>query len=101
MSKEEAPRPGASWSRIVPLSPFLCASLGDFMVPVGAPMLERTRLAEGKHRTQDYGRVRRLAGRLALANLGQNLKRFDKLDGPIKEAVLDHLRIALMGCRWR
>ena len=33
----------------------------------------------------------------ALANLGENLKRFDKLDGPKKEAVLDRLRRRLVG----
>ena len=42
---------------------FLCASLGDFMVPVGAPMLERTRLGEGRHRSQDT-RTAASAGRL-------------------------------------
>jgi hypothetical protein len=73
---------------------FLCASLGDFMVPVGAPMLKelasQTEGIDPKNRA-----LRRRQAVWALANLGQNLKRFDKLDDPKKEAVLDQLRVAL------
>ena len=39
--------------------------------------------------------MRRRQAVWALANLGANLKRFDKLDGPKKDAVLDGLRVAL------
>jgi hypothetical protein len=69
---------------------FLCASLGDFMVPVGAPMLKE--LASQKEGIDPKIReLRRRQAVWALANLGQNLKRFDKLDGPKKEAVLEKL----------
>jgi len=69
---------------------FLCASLGDFMVPVGAPMLKelasQTEAIDPKYRA-----LRRRQAVWALANLGQNLKRFDQLNDPKKEAVLEKL----------
>ena len=73
---------------------YLGACLGGFMVPVGAPVLKE--LA-----TQDRGiepkalALQRRQAVWALANLGENLKRFDKLSGPQKDAVLDQLRVAL------
>jgi hypothetical protein len=60
------------------------------MVPVGAPMLKelasQTEGIDPKNRA-----LRRRQAVWALANLGQNLKRFDKLDDPKKEAVLEKL----------
>jgi hypothetical protein len=73
---------------------YLSAALGNFMVPVGAPVLKD--LAVRKEGIDP--KTRALRRRLAvwtLANLGENLKRFDRLDDPHKAAVLDRLRVAL------
>jgi len=90
MSKDEA---AAARRKLEPdrtFIAFLCASLGDFMVPVGAPMLKE--LASQKRDVDPKIReLRRRQAVWALANLGQNLKRYDKLDGPKKEAVLEKL----------
>lgn len=66
---------------------YLSACLGNFMVPVGAPLLEQ--LA-----TQDKGlepkalATRRRDAMWALAKLGDNLRRFDKLPSAQQEAIL-------------
>lgn len=73
---------------------FLGASLGDFMVPVGAPILKELALQKEGLDPKTRALQRRQAV-WALANLGANLKHFDKLDGPKKEVVLDRLRVAL------
>ncbi len=90
MSKEEA---AAARRKLEPdrtFIAFLCASLGDFMVPVGAPMLKE--LASQKQDVDPRMReLRRRQAVWALANLGQNLKRFDKLDDAKKQSVLEKL----------
>jgi hypothetical protein len=71
---------------------FLAASLGRFTVPVGAPALKTLAL-------QDDGLdplwrpLRREKALWALANLGENLRAFDKLSAPQKDAILDRLRL--------
>ncbi len=73
---------------------FLTASLGDFMVPVGAAALKE--IASEKEGLDLKALVlRRRQAVWALANLGENLKRFDALTGPEKDAVLDRMRVAL------
>ena len=71
----------------------LGAGLGDFMVPVGAPVLKELALQKGGLDPKALA-LRRRQAVWALANLGDNLKRFDKLDGPKKDAMLDALRAA-------
>jgi hypothetical protein len=72
---------------------FLTAALGDFMVPVGAPVLKE--LAEQKDGLDSKALVlRRRQAVWALANLGENLKRFDALPEKDKNAVLDKLQAA-------
>jgi hypothetical protein len=73
---------------------FLCASLGDFIVPVGAPMLKEL-AAQREGIDPKYRALRRRQAVWALANLGQNLKRFDKLADPKKDAALDSMRVVL------
>ncbi len=83
---------------------FLTAALGDFMVPVGAPVLKElaapTPNPEEKENREDkdmepkgLALLRRQAV-WALANLGENLKRFDAPAPPEKDAVLDKLQAA-------
>ena len=73
---------------------FLTASLGDFMVPVGAAALKE--IASEKEGLDLKALVlRRRQAVWALANLGENLKRFDALTGPEKDGVLDRMRVAL------
>jgi len=71
---------------------FLDASLGDFLVPVGAPILKE--LASQKEGMDPNGlALRRRQAVWALANLGENQKRFDAL--PNQPGVVDQLRTAL------
>ena len=90
MKKEEA---AAARRKLEPdrtFIAFLCATLGEFMVPVGVPMLKA--LASQREGVDPKIRaLRRRQAVWALANLGQTLKRFDKLDDPKKEAVLEKL----------
>jgi hypothetical protein len=73
---------------------FLGAALGDFMVPVGAPVLKE--LASQKEGRDPRGlALQRRQAVWALANLGENLKRFDKLSDKEKGAVLDRMRVAV------
>jgi hypothetical protein len=91
MSKDEA---AAARRKLEPdrtFIAFLCASLGDFMVPVGAPMLKQL-ASQREGIDPNYRALRRRQAVWSLANLGQNLKRFDKLDGSKKEAVLEKLQ---------
>ena len=72
---------------------FLTASLGDFMVPVGAPVLKE--LAADQEGVDPKVLVlRRRQAVWALANLGENLKRFDALTDEEKNAVLGKLDAA-------
>jgi hypothetical protein len=73
---------------------FLSASLGGFMVPVGAPILKELALPQEGMDAKASARQRRRAV-WTLAVLGDNLKRFDKLTNPQKPAVLERLRVAL------
>ena len=94
LSKEDAKAEQAKLEPDRNFVSYLSACLGGFMVPVGAPVLKE--LA-----TQDRGiepkalALQRRQAVWALANLGENLKRFDKLSGPQKDAVLDQMRVAL------
>ncbi len=67
---------------------YLTAALGDFIVPVGAPVLKD--LATSKDATI----LQRRQAVWAMANLGQNLKRFDALRFMEMDAVLHNLEAA-------
>lgn len=75
---------------------YLGSCLGNFMLPVGAP--ELVQLA-----SQDKGlepralAQRRLQAVWALANLGDNLSRFDKLSAEQQASILDRLAVAEEG----
>jgi hypothetical protein len=64
----------------------LSSCLGHFMVPVGAPLLEEMATRETGLEPQAQAARRRQA-LWALANLGENLKRFDKLTPEEQDAV--------------
>ena len=73
---------------------YLSACLGGFMVPVGAPALKD--LAQQKQGMDPRAlALQRRQAVWALANLGENLKRFDKLSVPQKDALLGDMRTAL------
>jgi hypothetical protein len=65
----------------------LTQCLGHFMVPVGAPVLEELALQQSGLDPRALGARRRQA-LWALANLGENVKRFDKLSSEQQESVL-------------
>jgi hypothetical protein len=70
---------------------YLSACLGNFSIPVGVPTLSE--MALGKVGYSDASTVRKRWRALwALANLGENLKRFDKLAPEKQESALDTLR---------
>ncbi len=69
---------------------FLSSSLGNFMVPVGAPLLAELATQEGADVSVIEAQKRRQAV-WALANLGDNLRRFDRLPADQQEAVLTAL----------
>src|SRR5579884_546865 len=77
---------------------FLCACLGNFVVPSGGPILKE--VAEGRLDGKDIvmePQARALLRRQAvwgLANLGENLKRFDALPDPDRMTVLARLEEA-------
>jgi hypothetical protein len=73
---------------------FLAACLGNFMVPVGVPALRDLALQEGGVEAGQLAEQRRRAV-LALAVLGENCKRFDKLTPIEQKVVLDKLEDAL------
>ncbi|HEV3259922.1 MAG TPA: hypothetical protein VG013_23845 [Gemmataceae bacterium] len=69
---------------------YLTASLGNFMVPVGLPLLEEMAVHDDSGDTRVMT-LRRRGAVWALANLGENLQRFDKLPADQQEAVLAEL----------
>lgn len=75
------------------LSMFLGASLGNCMVPVGAPLLEQMAL-QTRGMEADALAERRSRALFALATLGENLKRFDRLDDDRKDAIENKLEEA-------
>jgi hypothetical protein len=77
---------------------FLCACLGNSAVPAGAGLLED--LATRESRGERAGlALRRRQAVWALANLGENLKRFDALRPEEQDAVLAGLESAAGGGR--
>jgi len=74
----------------------LTQCLGHFMVPVGAPALEELAMQQSGLDPRALAARRRQA-LWALANLGENVKRFDKLPGEQQETVLSQLEIAAEG----
>ena len=73
---------------------FLAACLGNFMVPVGVPSLRDLALQESGVEAGQLAEQRRRA-MLALAVLGENCKRFDKLTSVEQKIVFDKLEDAL------
>jgi hypothetical protein len=69
---------------------YLSACLGNFMVPVGAPLLKELALQESGLEPRALAERRRQAV-WALANLGENLKRFDRLPSEQQDNVLARL----------
>jgi hypothetical protein len=70
---------------------FLSSCLGNMSVPVGAPVL--TRMAKKEVGVNDpVGTVLRRHAVWALANLGENRKRFDSLPQERRDAVLAELK---------
>jgi hypothetical protein len=70
---------------------YLSACLGNVMLPVGAPLLNEMAVNVSGSDARAIAR-RRWRTVWALANLGENLKRFDKLPGSRREAVLAELQ---------
>jgi hypothetical protein len=84
----------ANWRRLAPLRhhvSYLAAALGDFHVPVGVPLLgavaEREQAADAKGNV-----LRRRQALWALANLGANTKRFQKVPAEQQADVLAALK---------
>jgi hypothetical protein len=71
----------------------LAQCLSRFMVPVGAPLLEEMSLQEKGMEPRALSGRRRQA-LWALANLGENLKRFDNLPAEQQEAIQAQLETA-------
>jgi hypothetical protein len=71
----------------------LVQCLGHFMVPVGASVLEELAMQQSGLELRALSARRRQA-LWALANLGENLKRFEKLPVERQEAVLSQLEAA-------
>lgn len=71
----------------------LTQCLGHFMVPVGAPALEEMAMQESGMESKALNTRRRQA-LWALANLGENVKRFDKLPAERQEEVKTQLESA-------
>jgi hypothetical protein len=71
----------------------LTQCLGHFMVPVGAPVLEELALQESGLDSRAL-HARRRQALWALANLGENVKRFDKLSAEQREAIKGQLETA-------
>jgi hypothetical protein len=74
----------------------LTQCLGRFMVPVGAPVLEELAMQQSGLDPRALGARRRQA-LWALANLGENVKRFDKLSSEQQESVLSQLETVAVG----
>ena len=73
---------------------YLTACLGNFMVPVGAPLLKDLALRQ-EGQTAEALAERRRQTLWAIANLGQNLNRFDGLPAERQDEVLKDLESAL------
>src|SRR5579875_112153 len=71
----------------------LMQCLGHFMVPVGIPVLEELAMQQSGLEPRALAARRRQA-LWALANLGENLKRFGKLSAEQQDAVLAQLETA-------
>jgi hypothetical protein len=69
---------------------YLTASLGNCMLPVGAPLLGRMAVQTSGMEANALAERRRRA-LFALATLGENQTRFDRLAEPDKDAALDRL----------
>jgi HEAT repeat protein len=75
---------------------FLCSCVGNLILPTGAPLLNELALRKQGGDLKSAVLLRRQAV-WALAKLGDNVHRFDKLTAEQKEAVLDELRGAAAG----
>jgi hypothetical protein len=75
---------------------YLGACLGNFMLPVGVPALDELAGQDRDMEPQALAQRRRQAV-WALANLGENLKRFDKLSAEQQLAILEKLDGAEQG----
>lgn len=83
----------ADWKKLEPdlnYVMYLSACLGNFMLPTGAPLLSELAMREGAEVNVPETLQRRRAV-WALANLGENLGRFDRLPSSRQEAVLEAL----------
>lgn len=72
---------------------FLTPCLGKFIVPVGVPVLEEMATRDSGAEPPEAAARQRYAV-WALATLGENLKRFDKLKAPDQDAILADLETA-------
>ena len=72
---------------------YLGASLGNCMVPIGAPLLKQLAVQQTGLEPEALAERRRRA-LFALATLGENLKRFYKLSDEEKDAVQEQLASA-------
>jgi hypothetical protein len=72
---------------------FLCPCVGKLILPTGAPLLAELALRKQGGDRISVVLLRRQAV-FALANLGENVKRFDQLPPDQKDAVLEELRLA-------
>ena len=68
---------------------FLAATMGDFYIPVGVPLLSEILLRNDSPDPKNILRRRQALG--SLCNLGNNLKEFDKLPQEKKIEILDVL----------
>jgi hypothetical protein len=73
---------------------YLTACLGNFVVPVGAPLLKDLALRQ-EGQTAEALAERRRQALWALANLGQNLSRFDGLPAERQDEIIKDLESAL------
>jgi hypothetical protein len=72
---------------------FLCPCVGNLLLPTGAPVLTELALRKQGGDVKTVAVLRQKAV-WSLANLGNNLKRFDQTPQDQKDAVLDELRLA-------
>jgi hypothetical protein len=75
---------------------FLSAALGNFSVPAGAPLLNELAMREPEG-VNIIAALQRRRAVWALANLGENLKRFDKLPAERQDAILAELEEEAQG----
>ncbi len=96
LTPEETARQGKSLEGDRNYILYLAACLGNFMVPAGAgPLGDLAGQETGMEPRALIDRRRQAVW--ALANLGENLKRFDKLSPERQQAVLDQLQEAQKG----